>query len=80
MKTTDLKPCPFCGEVATGEIDNVEKEFRIVCLNCRAEMRLSFAEAHLDDGSVIGFDEARQVIDGLTELWNERYADDEQKD
>ena len=72
MKDIELKSCPFCGSVAISEICNTDKEFRIFCETCPAEMRLSFMDANLDDGCIISFDEARQVMDELTELWNER--------
>ena len=76
MKETELKPCPFCGDGVVAEICNITKEFRIYCANCPAGMRLSFLDAQLDDGSFISFDDARKIMDELTELWNERVTDE----
>lgn len=72
MKETELKPCPFCGGAVVSEICNIAKEFRIYCENCPANMSLSFYDAQLNDGSFISFDEARKIMDELTERWNER--------
>lgn len=82
MEHKELKPCPFCGGEAIAEIDYDHKEFRIYCQGnsnlpiCFAEMRFSFADAQLGDGSVISFDEAWQIMNELIELWNTRYAKD----
>ena len=79
MKETELKPCPFCGGEVISEICNITKDFRIYCENCPAEMKLSFYDAQLNDGSFISFYEARKIMDELTDLWNER-ADNEQRE
>ncbi len=76
MKETELKPCPFCGGAAIAEICNITKEFKIYCENCPAGMYLSFGDAQLDDGSFISFDDARKIMDELTECWNERANDE----
>lgn len=72
MDKIALKPCPFCKEEACAEIDNVGKAFRIYCPNCPAEMRVTYKEADLDDGSVIAFNEAAEWMNTLIERWNER--------
>lgn len=72
MDKVALKPCPFCGEDACAEIDNVNKAFKVYCLNCPAEMWVPFQNAGLDDGSLISFDEAEKWMSSLTEQWNER--------
>ena len=82
MEHNELKPCPFCGGEPYAEIDYDHKEFKIYCLggnpcNCLAEMRLSFADAQLGDGSVISFDEAIKIMNELIELWNARNEEDE---
>lgn len=79
MKETELKRCPFCGDDAIGEMSYLTKDFRIYCANCPAEMKLSFYDAQLNDGSFISFYEARKIMDELTDLWNER-ADNEQRE
>lgn len=72
MHRVALKPCPFCKEEACAEIDNVGKEFRIYCSVCPAEMRVTYRDANLDDGSVIAFQEAVDWMNTLVDLWNAR--------
>ena len=72
MDKVALKPCPFCGEDACSELDNVSKALRIFCTNCPAEMRVTYKEANLDNGDFISFYEAINCMNTLTELWNER--------
>lgn len=72
MGKVELKPCPFCGADACAEIDNVEKALKIYCANCPAEMRVTYRDANLDDGSVIAFHEAAEWMNTLIERWNER--------
>ena len=72
MDKVALKPCPFCGDEACSELDNVDKALRIFCTNCPAEMRVTYKEAALDDGSFIAFYEAIKWMNTLTERWNER--------
>ena len=67
-----LRECPFCGNDVCAEIDNVNKAFKVYCLNCPAEMWVPFQNAGLDDGSLISFDEAMQWMSALIERWNER--------
>lgn len=67
-----LKPCPFCGEEACAEIDNANKAFKVYCLNCPAEMWVSYQCAGLDDGIIIAFDEAVEWMNTLIEQWNAR--------
>ena len=72
MDKVALKPCPFCGDEAFANIDNVAKAFVVECTNCPAEIRVTYREADLDDGDIISFDEAVQWMNTLTEQWNER--------
>lgn len=72
MDMVALHHCPYCGEEACAEMNYIEKAFRIYCSNCPAEMRVTYKEADLDDGSVIAFDEAINWMNTLTERWNER--------
>lgn len=72
MDTVELKPCPFCKEKACAEIDNVGKALKIYCENCPAEMRVTYEEANLGDGSLISFDEAIVWMDYLIARWNVR--------
>ena len=72
-----LKPCPFCGGTEIyAEVSYLTKEFRIYCANadepCVAEMRLSFADAGLSNGEIIGFEETTKIIQQLIDLWNTR--------
>lgn len=72
MDKVALHHCPFCGEEACAEQDNDKKAFRIYCPNCPAEMRVTYKEADLYDGSVIDFNEAVYWMNYLIEQWNER--------
>ena len=72
-----LKHCPFCGSSEIyAEVSYITKEFRIYCADaecdCVAQMRLSFADAGLGDGSIIGFNEMQTIIQQMVELWNTR--------
>ena len=74
---TELKSCPFCGGTEIyAEVSYLTKEFRIYCANadepCAAEMRLSFADAGLGNGEIIGFGEMNTIIKQLVNLWNTR--------
>ena len=72
----ELKPCPFCGGNSIGaEISYEEKNFRIYCCDCIAEMVLYFADAGLSGGEIIGFAEMQEIIEELIEKWNTRFAD-----
>jgi hypothetical protein len=73
----ELKACPFCGGTEIyAEVSYVTKEFRIYCASpdcdCVAEMRLSFDDAGLGDGSIIDFKEMTTIIQQLVDLWNTR--------
>ena len=73
----ELLPCPFCGsEEIYAEVSYATKEFRIYCAasdcDCVAEMRLSFSDAGLDEGSIIDFKEMTTIIQQMIELWNTR--------
>ena len=69
----ELKPCPFCGEEEIyAEISYENKELRIYCAFCPAEMNLSFSDVGLDNGQVIGFDEMQAVIEEMIGKWNTR--------
>lgn len=67
-----IEACPFCGGQAIAEICYAVKEFRIYCVNCPGTMRISFADAGLDDGTYISFAEATAVMKELVENWNRR--------
>ena len=73
----ELKSCPFCGSTEIyAEVSYLTKEFRIYCANadepCVAEMRLSFADAELGNGEIIGFEEMTKIIQQLVDIWNTR--------
>ena len=74
----ELKHCPFCGgETVNAEVAYLHKEFRIYCasadeIGCAAEMRLSFADAGLGDGSLVDFDEMQTIMKQLVDVWNTR--------
>ena len=73
----ELKPCPFCGGEAVAEVAVFQREFRIYCTGedewvCPANMRLSFDDAGLGNGSVIAFDEMQKIMNDLVEHWNRR--------
>lgn len=70
MELNELKGCAFCGGIPHAEIAYLQQEFRIYCTNCSAEMRLHFDDASV--GSRIPFTKAKQIMDELTEQWNER--------
>ena len=53
---TKLKPCPFCGGMATLEIDKEYEQSWVSCQNCGAETMLMYD----DNGDV------------ATEAWNRR--------
>ena len=77
MRMDELKTCPFCGGTEIyAEVSYVTKEFRIYCASpdcdCVAEMRLSFGDAGLGDGSIIDFKEMTTIIQQLVDLWNTR--------
>lgn len=69
----ELLPCPFCSGNSIGaEISYEEKNFRIYCCDCIAEMVLYFADAGLNGGEIIGFAEMQEIIEELIEKWNTR--------
>lgn len=69
----ELLPCPFCGSKRIGaEISYEEKNFRIYCDECPAEMSLYFADAGLNGGEVIGFGEMQDIIQEMIDKWNTR--------
>ena len=77
MREIELKPCPFCGcEHIIAEINYKSKRFVIYCEDCVAMKELGFNDAQLYDGSFIGFEEARKIMDELTESWNRRANDE----
>lgn len=75
MNETKLKPCPFCGSEAVTEINRDERCFGIYCSRCPAEIKLTFCELELGDGSVVSFDETARAMDELVEAWNRRATD-----
>ena len=72
MDKVALNPCPFCANDVCAEMNYIEKAFKIFCPNCPAEMRVTYEEANLGDGSVIAFDESVYWINYLIEQWNAR--------
>ena len=65
--------CPFCGSKSiSAEISYEEKNFRIYCDECPAEMILCFVDAGLNGGEVIGFGEMQAVIQEMIDNWNTR--------
>lgn len=69
----ELLPCPFCGSTSMGaEISYEEKNFRIYCDECPAEMILFFADAGLNGGNIIGFGDMQAVIEEMIDKWNTR--------
>ncbi len=69
----ELLPCPFCGEEEIyAEISYENKEFRIYCAFCPAEIILSFSDLGLDNGRIISFDEMKSVMQELIDKWNTR--------
>ena len=72
MDKVALNPCPFCAIDVCAEMNYIEKAFKIFCPNCPAEMRVTYEEANLGDGSLISFDEAIVWMDYLIARWNGR--------
>lgn len=69
----ELKPCPFCGcKCIIAEIDHLNDVFCIYCEECPAKIELSFVDAKLGKGDFISFYEATSIINELTDKWNRR--------
>ena len=75
MNENNLKPCPFCGGEAISQIDHDSRSFTVFCESCPAEIKRTFTELGLGDGSFMDFDEVARAMDELVELWNRRATD-----
>ncbi|MBQ2897991.1 MAG: hypothetical protein IJE46_06720 [Clostridia bacterium] len=69
----EFRECPFCGSKSIGaEISYEEKNFRIYCDECPAEMILYFVDAQLGCGNIIGFGEMQSILQEMIDKWNTR--------